>query len=233
MIGQRFGQWVVISNAPRNKDGRKAWFCRCDCGTERAVVQRSLTRRLSESCGCLGREIRKFLGIGVIHGHTSSKANPSPTYISWSSMKMRCLKSNHRNFKNYGGKGIKICARWMNFANFLADMGERPAGKTIDRLDNDKDYEPSNCRWATWKEQAANRRRPNMKPRISYTDLAWTTAFTRIQEGQRLLAAGVEYCVAWKHEDPDWCQLSFRAEKKKQTRMIRKGDPLLLELHPQ
>ena len=91
------------------------------------------------------------------HGHHIN-GKPSPTYISWRDMKARCQNPNHEHYEYYGGRGVEVCERWQNFANFLADMGERPPGKTLDRINNDRNYEPGNCRWATPKEQAQNRR---------------------------------------------------------------------------
>ena len=92
------------------------------------------------------------------HGHKSKHGKESPTYRSWQNMKTRCLNSNHPQFKDWGGRGIKVCERWMDFANFLEDMGEKPEGLTLDRINNDGNYEPGNCRWATRKQQVQNQR---------------------------------------------------------------------------
>jgi hypothetical protein len=144
ITGKRFDRWFVLERAGRR---RKRWLCRCICGAERAVHGSRLRNGTSRSCGCLRRR----------HGHSGNgkKRKPSRTYKSWESMHWRC---NDLQNPNYGGRGITVCARWRKFENFLADMGKRPRGKTLDRIDPDGNYEPGNCRWATPTEQYFNRR---------------------------------------------------------------------------
>lgn len=153
MIGFRSGMLTVIR---RSKTIRKRamWVCLCDCGNEHVVMGKYLRRFEVKSCGCLNRcpcnpEEK------IKHGHTAGGVW-SPTYITWASMITRCLCPSSSSYYKYGAKGIVICDRWRTFSNFLEDMGERPIGKTIDRIDNSKGYEPSNCRWATAQEQMRN-----------------------------------------------------------------------------
>lgn len=119
-------------------------------------LQGGATRR----CGCLNaeRRIESSTERSTTHGLTGTS-----TYVTWAHVIQRCTNSNHKQYADYGGRGIAVCERWTSFANFYADMGERPPGKSIDRIDNDKGYSPGNCRWATAKEQQANRRK--RKPR--------------------------------------------------------------------
>ncbi len=104
------------------------------------------------------RDMRGELGPNYKHGHSSRNSKLNPTYRSWQAMKERCQNPNNPRFKDWGGRGIKVCERWQDFVNFLEDMGEKPEGLTLDRVDNNGNYELGNCRWATWKEQIQNRR---------------------------------------------------------------------------
>jgi hypothetical protein len=153
------------------KNPNRIWLCRCDCGNERLVYGSNLTRRRrdpdgtvcgSRSCGCLSAE--------KSHGHYVGKKE-SRTLTSYHAMVTRCLKPYHEFYANYGGRGIKICKRWLKpngkgFRNFLADMGERPEDMTLDRIRVNSGYKPSNCRWATAELQHANRRCSKVTPEI-------------------------------------------------------------------
>jgi len=114
----------------------------------------TLRNGMTRSCGCLATELKRERA--TTHGHATTRT--TPTYNSWAQISQRCENKNNAAFNNYGGRGITVCARWRVFENFLADMGERPLGCSLDRVNNDGNYEPVNCRWATRLEQARNRR---------------------------------------------------------------------------
>lgn len=168
-VGFRKGMLVVTGEADPviKSDGllRRRLLCRCDCGNTASLDYSGVLHGNTKSCGCLNQNRTKGFGEkesnrNFRHGHTDH-GKFSPTYLSWLSMKRRCNTPDPRNRKWYFDKGIKYCDRWSDFTNFLKDMGERPEGMTLDRIDSDKDYSPDNCRWATAKQQIANR--SNMK----------------------------------------------------------------------
>lgn len=142
LAGQKFGEWVVSSRKIGNR-----YLCFCSCGKEKMIQSSTLKRGTSKSCGCKGKDwCRK-------HGMEGTL-----TYSTWAGMKARCNNPENNLYKNYGGRGIKLCEPWNRFVNFLNDMGEKPPGKSLDRIDPNGDYSPKNCRWATPKMQSRNQR---------------------------------------------------------------------------
>jgi hypothetical protein len=152
LAGKRYGRWLVLSKTP-SLSSATTWRCQCDCGAIKDyVLYTSLIRGASQSCGCLRKEL-----LAKPDAKVHSPRNP--TYRIWMSMKTRCLRSNHPSFKNYGGRGITITDEcWLQFDHFLADMGNRPDGASLDRIDNEKGYCKENCKWSSILEQSRNRR---------------------------------------------------------------------------
>ena len=147
ITGQKFGRLTVIKVVSKNKHRQYKWECQCDCGNISKVISSQLRNGHTKSCGCLHKD--------KITTHDKWQI---PEYNVWASIKNRCLNKKDIAYRNWGGRGITVCYRWLKFENFFEDMGKRPKGLQIDRINNDGNYCKENCKWSTIKQQARNRR---------------------------------------------------------------------------
>ncbi|HFO4585918.1 TPA: hypothetical protein ACHK65_004586 [Escherichia coli] len=195
-IGNRYGLLVVLRKGdpyinPRGKVGESRWVCRCDCGKEKLIYRSALTTGRTKSCGCL---VKKSAALRCANNGKPRKRKGA--YSSWAQMKSRCNNPETPGYKNYGGRGIRVCERWNSFDLFLEDMGERPDGCSIDRIDVNGDYCKENCRWATDREQKLNTRRTRnltaygktmtIKEWSEETDIPYSTITVRLMRGKTI-----------------------------------------------
>ena len=168
LTGQKFGQLTAIVRA-ENSRAHHRYECLCECGNTATVMAQDLSRGHTQSCGCLARFNSQT------HG-----GRYMPEYKVWSGMLTRCRNSNQNSFRHYGGRGVTVCERWLDFSNFISDMGHRPSAQhQLDRINNDGDYEPSNCKWSTPIEQA-NNKRSNRRVTVRGVDFKSATEAARL-----------------------------------------------------
>jgi hypothetical protein len=161
ITNHKYNRLTALYPTVQDKKGSYKWMCKCDCGTEKEIGITRIKNGNTKSCGCLVKEN------AIARGKKSKKHHMTFTreYTSWRSMKERCTNKNGRGYWRYGGSGISVCDRWMKFENFYADMGNRPEGTSLDRINPFGIYEPKNCRWADKSTQAINKKSNILKER--------------------------------------------------------------------
>lgn len=198
MVGRQFGRLVVLHQTPSDRQSSGAgkrthrrWMCRCACGSYVDTCGTSLRLGRSKSCGCLSADVTKARS--TTHGKSESVE-----FRIWAAMRARCTNPNSSDYESYGGRGTRVCDRWLQFENFLDDMGLRPESNfSIDRIDNKGHYEPSNCRWAT-RQQQANNRTTNIV--ICFRDRKLTVAGWARETGLSYKALIQRYHAGWTPE---------------------------------
>lgn len=193
ITGNRYGKLVVLHKSPSpSKSGGSLWVCQCECGTVVTVNSSNLRNSSTRSCGCLAREWASSMGSNrdfiskraekaAKHG-AKRHGKVTPEYKTWIGMKARCYRTKHKDYPNWGGRGIRVCDRWLNdFPAFLSDMGVKPTPEhTIDRIDPNGDYSPENCRWATLKQQGEEHNRTHIK--VTLGERSWPSLAAACRE---------------------------------------------------
>lgn len=194
--GATFGRLTVLDDGVRLVGkGGKYYFCVCDCGTKKLVRGDHLKLGRVKSCGCFNRD--RQAALHTKHGQ-NKRGRTTAIYKIWQGMQNRCFNKNDVAYVNYGGRGITVCDRWRLFEKFYADMGDPPAGKSIDRINNNGNYEPGNCRWATRTEQNRNKR-----GLVLLTIDGKTASVAEWAESSGLTDAGIRSRIkrGWSHKD--------------------------------
>lgn len=183
MVGKRFGRLIVLSLHSRNNRRENVWLCQCDCGNKTTTITSHLNSGNTKSCGCLSRDTTTANNFK--HGY-SVRGQRKGICNSYYGMVQRCTNKKHPRYADYGGRGIVVCNRWLGnagFVNFIADMGDRPPNTSIERRNNNGNYEPSNCYWATKHEQARNTRTVRLvtynEKQLSVTEVSKLTGINR------------------------------------------------------
>jgi len=205
LTGQRFGAWTVMRYGGMNATRQTGWTCRCECGVERFVVAQALREGLSKSCGC--QKSAMIAEARTKHGYSKTRA-----YQVWSDMIRRCTNPKAANWDSYGGRGIKVCDEWLSFDVWHSHMGDPPLNMSIERIDNDGNYERLNCKWATVGEQNSNMRsrkdpvtglyfNPN-RPHITPEYRAWVSMRSRVSKKNKRVSAlyaerNITICPEW------------------------------------
>jgi hypothetical protein len=206
LTGRRFTRLLVTGRSTlRSGNGKLQWLCRCDCGSDTLATSNSLTSGHTKSCGCLMRDHMKSVidkriesERNITHGH-APRSQFSRTYQTWRNMINRCELPSDKDYPRYGGRGIKVCPQWRaSFETFLANMGQRPDGMTIERTDPNEHYTPGNCAWATRRVQANNR---STNCRLTHDGMTLTVAQWAVRLGLRpgLIAKRVH--LGWSDSD--------------------------------
>lgn len=184
LAGQRFGRLLVLERHYPSPTGHALWRCRCDCTGVVTVGSHALRSGGTQSCGCLRREVTAARS--TKHG-LATRSGRTPTYTAWQNMRRRC-RPDHPRYADWGGRGITVCGRWLDdYAAFLADMGEKPPGLTLERRDNSKGYSPGNCYWASPAVQAMNKRSTKLTPiMIERVKALSATGMTMVAIGKQL-----------------------------------------------
>lgn len=202
MIGKSYGR-LLVKELSHKHNGHKYFLCLCSCGEITTVRSDHILGSKTTSCGCYAKERQRDLHL--VHGHSIHGAS-SPTYSTWQSMHRRCYSTTGTAYKRYGGSGISVCDEWKDFSVFLRDMGERPPGTTLDRINGNGNYEPSNCRWATSIEQSRNRKSVIVIDgklaieEIYKCGLNYSTVYNRLRKGWTLHGATTTPLIDNKHE---------------------------------
>lgn len=196
LVGQMFGRWTVVSYSGPGPNWTHNWNCRCTCGSTAVIRGSSLASGNSTSCGCLQADVTRARSLK--HGavkQIDGKRVFTPEYKVWQRMKERCYNETCKSYARYGGRGIQICSRWRHsFANFLADMGHRPPGASIERCDNNGSYTPGNCVWADVRAQANNKRN---NVRITHTGKTQTVAQWALEFGLKRATLAYRLRSGW------------------------------------